>query len=326
MKKCFAPTLKRVIVSLLLLHLGQGIHAQQNRNASLNELIPDKQILWQKVVTQDLLGLGNYSLLNFNHAQFDFSNHFFPIYSERIALPLGTSSAEAKITDALFEPLSDSEKIAINRYDPQKKSFITSEINPIVTVSMYKKMPYAYIQFIPIRKNNATGKYEKLVSFSLQINPVDNPNKIIYAQRTYAANSVLATGNWYKVSVMADGIYKMDYAFLKNLGLDVDSITPQNIRIYGNGGGQLPFANSGFRYDDLQENAIAVVGESDGKFDPADYILFYGQSQHRWKYNSADNKFHHTLNVYSDTTYYFITTEVGAGKRISTQSSSALSP
>ena len=66
---------------------------QKNRPASLNPVgynsneinqsAPDKLIFWQKVVTQDLLGLGKYSLLNFNNAQFDFSNHFFPVYSEK---------------------------------------------------------------------------------------------------------------------------------------------------------------------------------------------------------------------------------------------------
>jgi len=325
-----------VFLFIVVFTITMSFSQQKNRPASLNpagynsnevtQSVPDKLISWQKVVTQDLLGLGKYSLLNFNNAQFDFSSHFFPLYSERTTLPLGTSIADAKITNEIFQAVSDSEKVAINSYDSQKKSFITSEINPMVTVSMHKKRPVAYVQFIPIRKNNTTGKYEKLVSFSLQITPIDNPNKINPTHKTYAANSVLANGKWHKVSVMADGIYKMNYSFLKNLGLGVDSIIPQNIRIYGNGGGQLPFANAGFRYDDLQENAIFVCGESDGKFDATDYVLFYGQSQHRWKYSSADTNFHHNLNIYSDTTYYFITTDLGAGKRISTQSSSATTP
>ena len=119
----------------------------------------------------------------------------------------------------------------------------------------------------------------------------------------------------------------MDREFLKKLGVDVASLNPRNISIYGNGGGQLPFSNSGFRYDDIQENAIYVFDQNnDGDFDSTDYVLFYGQSQHRWKYNSTDKRFHHTLNIYSDTTYYFITTDLGAGKRITTQSSSLLAP
>ncbi|MBI4930870.1 MAG: type IX secretion system sortase PorU [Bacteroidetes bacterium] len=302
--------------------------AQSNRIASLNQPKPEKIISWQKLVTDEVPGLGKQSFLTFQNAQYDLINHFFPIYSERVALPYYTVSADSKIYNEIYQLLSDSEKTVVTSYDSQKKNFISDGINPVVTISLYRKKPYAYIQFIPIRKNKTTGNFEKLVSFSLQVIPDNSPNTIINSssQKTYASNSVLANGKWYKVALSADGIYKMDYSFLKNLGLDANSINPQNIRIYGNGGGQLPFANSGFRYDDLQENAIYVSGQGDSKFDSTDYILFYGQSQHRWKYNSTDNKFHHNLNVYSDTTYYFITADSGIGKRITTQNSLTTPP
>ncbi|HEY4800898.1 MAG TPA: type IX secretion system sortase PorU, partial [Bacteroidia bacterium] len=134
-------------------------------------------------------------------------------------------------------------------------------------------------------------------------------------------------GKWYKISVTSDGIYKMDYSFLKRLGMRMDSLKTQNIRIYGNGGGQLPFANAGFRYDDLQENAIEVVDQNNnGNFDSTDYVLFYGQAQHRWQYDRIGKQFHHNLNIYSDTTYYFVTKDLGTGKRIVQQNSSSTSP
>ena len=280
--------------------------SQQDRLTSLYEKGSQKNISWENVIVEDLPGKGKYSLLTFRKAQYDFENHFFPIYTERYSLPLNSSSAEIKIYDAVFHPLNDVEKFALNSYDARIKNYISDEITAIATISIYKKQPYAYAQFIPIRKNKTTGNYEKLISFSLQVSPVENPNKVNPIQKTYAANSVLANGKWHKVAVMADGIYKMDYSFLKNLGLEMDSATIANIRLYGNGGGQLPFANSGFRYDDLQENAIDVFDKNNnGKFDSADYILFYGQSQHRWQYNIADKRFHHNLNIYSDTTYYY---------------------
>ena len=75
----------------------------------------------------------------------------------------------------------------------------------------------------------------------------------------------------------------------------------------------------------MQENAISVTDiNNNGQFDTTDFILFYGQAQHRWKFNNADNRFHHYLNVYSDSTYYFITADLGPGKRISSQNSSSL--
>ena len=39
------------------------------------------------------------------------------------------------------------------------------------------------------------------------------------AQRVYTDNSVLSTGNWYRIAVSAPGVYKVDAAFLNNLGI-----------------------------------------------------------------------------------------------------------
>ena len=85
--------------------------------------------------------------------------------------------------------------------------------------------------------------------------------------QTFATTSVLNSGTWYKIAVTEDGIYKLDRNFFTNMGLNPAGINPQNIRIYGNGGGMLPFDNGVVRHDDLQENAIYVEGEADGVFD-----------------------------------------------------------
>jgi hypothetical protein len=137
-------------------------------------------------------------------------------------------------------------------------------------------------------------------------------------------NSVLGSGGWYKVSVPSGGIYKMDYAFFESLGLNPSSINPRNIRVYGNGGAQLAYANATFRYDDLQENAIFVAGEGDGVFNSSDYVLFYATSPTSWKFNATDRRYHHQTHSYSDSAYYFITTDLGPGKRIQSVASSGL--
>ena len=61
-------------------------------------------------------------------------------------------------------------------------------------------------------------------------------------QRRYAAVSVLSAGQWTKVSVDHQGIYKVSAAFLKNAGLTT-AIPSANIRIFGTGGGVLPESN-----------------------------------------------------------------------------------
>src|SRR5581483_11737650 len=106
------------------------------------------------------------------------------------------------------------------------------------------------------------------------------------------------------------------YTFFKNMGFDM-STHPADIRIYGNGGHMLPDSNSLPRLDDLVENAVYVNGNTDSSFGTGDYVLFYGQGPYKWRYyGGVDNHYHHQVNLYTDTTYYFITASLGSGKRI----------
>jgi len=133
---------------------------------------------------------------------------------------------------------------------------------------------------------------------------------------SYTTQSVLSTGNFYKLGIISAGIYKLDKTFFQNLGLNPENIDPRNIKLYGNGGQMLPQLNSSARPDDLQENAIYVAGETDAKFDKTDYILFYAPGPHCWQVDPGTNKFVHQFNIYSDTAYYFLTVSNVPGKRV----------
>ena len=146
---------------------------------------------------------------------------------------------------------------------------------------------------------------------------------IIFSQKAVAQNSVLAKGNWIKIGIVSSGIHRLDANFLQKSGLNLSQINPQNIKIYGNGGGMLPQANNFLRAKDLIENAISVEGEADGRFDNQDFILFYGQSPHKISYDSLAKSFKHQLNIYSDTTFYFLTVSDTKGLRIKDQNSIA---
>ncbi|QHT70192.1 type IX secretion system sortase PorU [Rhodocytophaga rosea] len=136
-----------------------------------------------------------------------------------------------------------------------------------------------------------------------------------------AQNSVLASGEWYKIAVSKAGIYKIDLSFLQKAGINTAALNPQNIHLYGYGGGMLPQANHMSRPADLPENAIFVEGEADGRFDNADYILFYAQSPHAVYYDTTQKIFRHQTNLYSDTTFYFLTVSDTPGLRIEEQES-----
>lgn len=260
---------------------------------------------------------GNYSVEYFRFEGAIFDKSFTPYYREKIAVSSSTQKVNAEVRDAVFVPVEEIPLVE------KFKDKIKNTVDVQAQVAYEKAKPFAIVTILPFRKNPATGIYEKLVSFNIALTEIAGGGRP-KSLASFVSSSVLSTGNWYKVGVTLDGVYKMDYNFLKNLGIDVSQINPVNIRVYGNGAGMLPFANSTPRIDDLAENAIYVSGESDGQFNTEDYVLFYGQNQLRWKYNSADSLFHHQDNYYSDTTYYFINVDMGPGQRITTQSSSAL--
>ncbi|MFM1932767.1 MAG: hypothetical protein RL226_2070, partial [Bacteroidota bacterium] len=168
------------------------------------------------------------------------------------------------------------------------------------------------VQILPIWKEN--GRFYRLISASA--NPISVAPR---RQRslTWADHSVFAEGTWYKMAIARDGVYRLDRTFLQSLGIDVSSINPQNINIYGNGGEQLPFANSTFRYDDPRKNAIVVAGESDGSFDQNDYILFYGKGPDSWSWNANNERFEHSKHPWCDSAYYYIRIDDVAPLRVS---------
>lgn len=139
---------------------------------------------------------------------------------------------------------------------------------------------------------------------------------VTYAQN-YSYESVLKDGTWFKIGVKDDGVYKISYNDLINLGVDIDNVKPKKISLFGNENGVLPESNSAPAYDDLSEMSIIVTGENDDSFDENDAILFYAQSPIKWEYTDK-GRFVHNTNYYSDTSFYFLTLDnKNDGKRIS---------
>lgn len=146
----------------------------------------------------------------------------------------------------------------------------------------------------------------------------------VWAELPHKESSVLATGRWFKLAVTNSGIYKISHSDLVVMGLDPTTIQPENLRVYGNGAGMLPELNYAPRYDDLRENTLLVSDGGDGTFDAEDYLLFYGESADTWSFDNVGLRFLHTPNYYSDTTYYFLTADLGPGKRIRLEPSTTL--
>ncbi len=129
----------------------------------------------------------------------------------------------------------------------------------------------------------------------------------------YASSSVLSSGQWFRIAVLTDGIYRIDYSRLKQMGL----LNASNPRIYCNNPGQLSYYNNDPSPDDLKEIPVYTSTGADGILNEGDYLLFFGKGTHRWVFNETLHEYDFLRHNYSDTAYYFITSAATPGKKIS---------
>lgn len=264
----------------------------------------------QESVSLDLNWSGTLEELEVPVGQIGFENAFFkeqvPMWYQSKQVSSNYQFNGATLSNLVVENVSES-----TLTDKQKR-LCTASFEVEGRVSRVGREHYLLLEGRGIRKNNSG--YEKLISADIQVNlaAVSSAGRMM----TWDDNSVLAEGEWYKIGIAQDGVYRLSRSFLSSLGIDVNTVNPQNINIYGNGGQMLPFENAEFRYTDPQKNAIFVAGEGDGSFDSSDYILFYGEGANSWEYDSDTEKFIHQKHHYSDSAYYFIRVDDTAPLRI----------
>ncbi len=265
--------------------------------------------------------------LNLEGAQYDVDKNNFPYFLTSKSISKN-NFVKANLKNVQTVVLSPDISKKITGFF---KTQISNEFNLDIQYAQNGNVQIAYLKITPYRLNDQNN-IEELITYDVDWEVMANEASLKQKNpiTNFKNTSVLASGNWYKIGIAKTGIYKLDKTFLKNIGLDVNTINPKDIRIYGNGGHMVPEANYVFRYDDLEENSIEVLGEADNVLDNTDYVLFYGVGTDEWKqdqnhYLSCLN-FHHQLNYYSDTSYYYITTDLGAGKRINTVASLGVAP
>lgn len=169
----------------------------------------------------------------------------------------------------------------------------------------------AVLSLSPIIKSGNTFQRVKSFTYSYTTTARRSSDQNVIQNSAFITNSVLSSGEWYRFYVLKSGVYKISRSFLQSLGMNVGAADARNIKIYGNGGRMLPLLNGTYYPEDLIENAITLVGESDGSFDNQDYILFYAEGLDNWNAESFTHN-----NLYADKSYYYVTAQGGPGKRI----------
>lgn len=267
------------------------------------------QLNWENQVRE--LSLGEKTILLWKFEGSIFSDEYpgLPLYIEQFALS-SRGELQVEILDVQYAPLAGQISDLNNR--------IGARLQFEAAVERNRNQYIGKLLFCPIIQTGQT--YERVESIRLRIEhrPVASPLPVRLKTKT---NSVLRDGDIYKIAVRENGVHKLTYAFLKDeLSIPIDDIDPRTIKLYGNGGGIVPVYLDETRMDDLEENHIFISGEDDGRFDDADYLLFYGQGPDRWYFNEDAQIFEMEKNIYEDANYYFLKISAGNGARAQAQS------
>ncbi len=266
-----------------------------------NKNISKHTIDWQSIKTWKADN-NTQKVLSFRDAEYvDYQNNL-PYFTQKTEIN-PKFEYSVKIENPTLQPLSKSEIELFPTPLSQK------EIKIKTFLSYSKGKTFYNIEFLPFLKKN--NQYYRLSNFDLKLIKKEKKQTELEVNHTFAENSVLANGKFIKIAVKKSGIYKITYQELQDMG-----IVPENVRIFGYGGALLEQDFMKPKLDDLPEIPIWIEKGNDGVFNSGDYILFYGQGLVKWQYNQSKSMFTHTLNHYANEGYYFVTSDVGTGKKI----------
>ena len=112
---------------------------------------------------------------------------------------------------------------------------------------------------------------------------------------------------YYKIDIASRGIYRLSYSDLQSAGFPVGQVIPDRIQMFHRG----------------EEIAINLFNPGfDATLDPGDYLEFYGEGNDgtldELLYLTPSDQPHKFYSLFSDTTAYFLTWNLGAvnGKRM----------
>ncbi len=237
------------------------------------------------------------------HPHLPFALHTFPVQ--------GPGVLRVEVEQARFEPF--------DRQPVPGDSLLASRLVFQTGVFRQGNRYVGKVAYVPLIVDGR--QYQRSVSVVLRVYHEASPRPVRYRSPQFAGNSVLSQGRTFKIAVAETGIHRLSYTFLREeLGIDIDNVDPREIRLFGNRGGMLPTSTQAERQDDLVENALWVSGAADGRFDPADQILFYAEGPDRWDYDDSRQQFVMQKNLYDTRNYYFLQIGTGAGLRMNEQS------
>ena len=144
-------------------------------------------------------------------------------------------ASSAQLDNVVYETISST------ALKDLKLELIPDTSNLKAAFSKIRGASYFQFSISPIVKINGTVK--RITRFSIRYNAQRKPT-IQQSRLPGRSNSILASGDFYKFHIDTTGVFRLDYEFLERLGMDVQNINPQLLKIYGDGGAMLPLKNS----------------------------------------------------------------------------------
>lgn len=291
--------------------------------ATAQELSLNRSITWDRGIVSEKSIYSpqeNIYYLHFDKVVYYDPKTLFPYYYELIKIPDVTQKYKVELVNQQFTELDGNMTPKINF-----SSQLNSEIQVRSDVQFINKTPQLQVSFVPLRKNKLNGKIEKLVSFTLQVIPSSDKqytNKTQKSAKNYVQTSVLNSGKWVKFKIASDGVYKITYSDIVKMGFS----NPSAISLFGSGGKMLPEVAVGNAEDDLREIPTIKYLGTDNIFNEGDYLLVYLSGPISWKYDNNTGQFLHSLNFYSDYSYYYLTTDAGSSKNVKVENSVSGTP
>ena len=239
-----------------------------------------------------------------NKENYSIGSYFLPEF----IVELSSSNREAEVTNVQYREIGNE----LGELDTSSiKEQISYTSYSIIDKNGQQKL---IVKVSPFVKQN--NKILKVESFSI----VQKSNKLGETSRKLIDNStksVLEKGEWFKIKVSKDGVFKLDRNFFTKNGIPTN-LDPRKLKIYGNGEGRLMENTTKDRVGALNEIPIKFVGAEDGKFDNSDYVIFYAKGPHQWYRDTSTTQRDIKLryNLYDDSAYYFISYEGENGKRV----------
>lgn len=269
----------------------------------LSQVITNHVLHWEVPVNE-----GSLTYLTFKDAIYN-ENHL-PTFTTNIKV--NSDQYDVQITDKVFVPITNEELKYIDL------ALLNSTVNVKSNVFKNTRESYLSVKILPLKLNPSTKVAEKLINFKIKYTPKPSIKNNIRTANI-VSNSLMSSGSWLKVGVTKSGVYKFSYNQLISHGLS----SPSNPRVFGYGGSVLPEQNSQLSLDDMNELSIKLDKGADGVFNAGDSFLFYAEGPLVWDFDSDKKQFRHANHHYSDTIFYFISTNVGQTKEISIKQQSS---